>query len=116
MRLPFRREKEGGKKPDAFLRETFLEAVRENWKLGASDRQVKDVTRYLTKRPLVPQQQGHVKCKWPRETYFGDIRYRPFDQDLRSRYMWYTVRSLEARSRWGNRLQVWLQVSMRTNN
>ncbi len=39
---------------------------------GASDKNVEDVTRCLTKRPLV----CHVK--WPRER---SIRYRPFDQD-----------------------------------
>ena len=62
---------------------SVLEAVRKNWKLGVSDKQIKDVTRCLMKRPLVPQQQEHVK--WPSNgTYFGDIRYRPFDQDLRT--------------------------------
>jgi hypothetical protein len=44
---------------------SVLEAVRKNWKLGASDKQIKDVTRCLMKRPLVPQRQEHVK--WPRE-------------------------------------------------
>jgi hypothetical protein len=43
MQFPFRTEKEGGrkeKKPHAGV----LEAVKKNWKLGASDEQVEDVT------------------------------------------------------------------------
>ena len=72
---------------------SILEAVRKNWKLGASDKQVKDVTRCLMKRPL--SAAATRTCEMAKGSYFGDIRYRPFDQDLRtyerhpSRYMWY---------------------------
>jgi hypothetical protein len=50
MQLPFRGAKEGQKrekKPDIFHRGVLvsvLEAVKKNWKLGASDEQVEDVT------------------------------------------------------------------------